>query len=459
MNTQFPSMTCQFSRNIPPPGTMFLLSRVQGREWQVIQKIPNPCKPKTYIPEPLDLLLPLNVSDAVRNLIEEMSGPGDALSGYIPGGNREQDVRIIVSYLFDDTISLIWGDQASQGINLSLGSVHQGKGDIPDVLSRHDHEFIFSSATPSSFALFGYRPSELNGTSLLDYVHPEDLSHVNSCCLPLVTTPEVCRVRYRIKNNHGEYHWVESVFSSTFKPDGAFSVMMASTREMDAIVRAEQAARRANAKLNVLNGFIRHDMMNQITGMIGYLDILSELVDNENAQLLISKEQDLINRIRRFVDMTRDYQGIGLHPPGFICVDAVVHKILGRQEFAGKLTSERSLEGLFLYADRTFEQVIYELVENSLDYGGEQVVIRFWYEVTDEGLILVFEDNGPGIAPAEKEQIFSRTYKNRRGYGLYLVVEILDITGIRIRETGTLGDGARFEVIVPCDGYRITPLV
>ena len=74
---------------------------------------------------------------------------------------------------------------------------------------------------------------------------------------------------------------MESVFTSTFRSDGTFSVMMASTREMDTIVRAEQAARGANAKLNLLNGIIRHDIMNQLTGLIGYLDILSEIVEGE----------------------------------------------------------------------------------------------------------------------------------------------------------------------------------
>jgi K+-sensing histidine kinase KdpD len=35
------------------------------------------------------------------------------------------------------------------------------------------------------------------------------------------------------------------------------------------------------------------------------------------------------------------------------------------------------------------------------------------------------------------------------GFGLYLMREILDITGITITETGEPGKGARFEMVVP----------
>ena len=70
---------------------------------------------------------------------------------------------------------------------------------------------------------------------------------------------------------------------------------------------------------------------------------------------------------------------------------------------------DRFLSGLFVYADRMFEQVILEMVTNSLVYGGEGVMIRFSYQVTDEGLVIVMEDNGPGIADHEKKHIFSRS--------------------------------------------------
>ena len=56
-----------------------------------------------------------------------------------------------------------------------------------------------------------------------------------------------------------------------------------------------------------------------------------------------------------------------------------------------------------------------------------------------EHAIIFCEDDGIGIPNDEKERIFSYAYGSNTGMGLFLVREILAITGITIRETGTPG--------------------
>jgi hypothetical protein len=56
----------------------------------------------------------------------------------------------------------------------------------------------------------------------------------------------------------------------------------------------------------------------------------------------------------------------------------------------------------------------------------------------------------------KREQIFLRSESPRASmWGLIFVREILDITGITIRETGEPGKGARFEMTVPKGKWRI----
>jgi len=50
--------------------------------------------------------------------------------------------------------------------------------------------------------------------------------------------------------------------------------------------------------------------------------------------------------------------------------------------------------------------------------------------------LIVCEDDGEGIGADEKEMIFDRGFGKNTGLGLALSREILDITGITIRETG-----------------------
>ena len=71
------------------------------------------------------------------------------------------------------------------------------------------------------------------------------------------------------------------------------------------------------------------------------------------------------------------------------------------------------------------------------------------------GLTLSLEDDGIGIPVADKARIFSKGFGKNTGLGLFLVMEILSITNITIRETGKYQNGARFEIHVPPEMYRI----
>lgn len=219
-------------------------------------------------------------------------------------------------------------------------------------------------------------------------------------------------------------------------------------------IRSERAVRKANEKLNLFNAIVRHDITNLMMGIVGYIDIIDEIVSDEEVRLLLRKSRDLGDRVKRVTELTRTYQDLGIRPPSFVEAESTVYRITDRHEFVGKISAEVNLKGLFLYVDRMFDVVIYEVVRNSLQYGGEAVTIHFSYTVSPDHLTLIVEDSGPGVHPDYKERIFVRNYADRKGYGLYLAAEILDITGVTIRETGTFGEGARFELSFPHDTYR-----
>jgi signal transduction histidine kinase len=58
------------------------------------------------------------------------------------------------------------------------------------------------------------------------------------------------------------------------------------------------------------------------------------------------------------------------------------------------------------------------------------------------------------VSDEDKIRIFQKGFGKHTGLGLFLSREILGITGITIRETGTPGTGACFEMLIPPDGYR-----
>jgi Signal transduction histidine kinase len=75
---------------------------------------------------------------------------------------------------------------------------------------------------------------------------------------------------------------------------------------------------------------------------------------------------------------------------------------------------------------------------------------------SDGNLTIIYEDNGRGVPDAEKEEIFMRGYGKNTGYGLFLIREIVSITGCTITEQGIPGEGARFLIEVSKGGFRKT---
>lgn len=219
-------------------------------------------------------------------------------------------------------------------------------------------------------------------------------------------------------------------------------------------IRSERAVRKANEKLNYFNNIVRHDIANLVMGITGYLDIADELVSDEEVRLLMKKSRDLSERVRRVIDLTRSYQDLGIRPPSFIEATSVIMKIVNQREYSDCLVAEVQLSDLFVFVDRLFPEVIYEIIRNSVQYAGKGVRIRFTYTEGPEGLTFIIQDNGPGVHQDLKKSIFSRNYADRKGYGLYLASEILDITGVSIHETGEPGQGARFELLFPPDTYH-----
>jgi K+-sensing histidine kinase KdpD len=102
-----------------------------------------------------------------------------------------------------------------------------------------------------------------------------------------------------------------------------------------------------------------------------------------------------------------------------------------------------------------FEKVFFYLIDDAVRFGKIRK-IRFFCKESFEELQVICEDDGTGIPPDKKERIFNRKLFQDSGLDMYLSREILSITGISIRESGTYGKGARFEIRVPEGAYRFT---
>jgi PAS domain S-box-containing protein len=210
-----------------------------------------------------------------------------------------------------------------------------------------------------------------------------------------------------------------------------------------------------NDKLNLLNRITGHDINNQLAIVTMYLGILKERYPDAPFQEILGKLLLATGNIQRQVIFTRDYQDIGVGSSRWFNVKEVIASIVPQLPLTG-ISVTIAFDNLELYADPLVEKVFYTLLENTIRHGKDVTAIEFSARINGDSLVLLCQDNGEGIPGKYKEAIFDRTHFHNTGLGLYLSRAILAITGIEIRETGTQGKCARFEIMVPNGAYRFS---
>ena len=117
-------------------------------------------------------------------------------------------------------------------------------------------------------------------------------------------------------------------------------------------------------------------------------------------------------------------------------------------------------ESIFVFADEErIQQVLTNLIINSLKYGIEQGVTEIGFEKIDETKLLVrINDNGNGIAEEHLPRLFERFYRvdktrNRNqggsGLGLAIVKHIIEAHHERVFVESKVGIGSEFSFSLP----------
>jgi len=197
-----------------------------------------------------------------------------------------------------------------------------------------------------------------------------------------------------------------------------------------------------------MNTITRHDILNQLTAAFGYLEIARQENTDAKVAECLDKAYLAAETIRGQITFTKEYQEIGCSDAQWQNVVVLVDRAVSSLDLSA-IEIDHTLENLGIFADPLIEKVFYNLMENSLRHGKNVSKIRLTWREEPEGLVIVYEDDGIGVPDEVKEKIFRREYFQNTGLGLYLIREILAITGIRIRECGIPGEGARFELKVP----------
>ncbi len=220
------------------------------------------------------------------------------------------------------------------------------------------------------------------------------------------------------------------------------------------LAASEHASQTANRKLNLLSSVTRHDMRNQLSALLSYLELSRMQVTGPAAIARIEKEQTAAHAIERQLDFMKTYEEIGVVAPQWQDIRSLSERLRARLPQEGvSLTLPDT--GILVYADPLLEKVFENLLDNSLRHGERVKTITISTRpAPDGGIALVYQDDGIGIRDEDKERIFLKGFGKNTGLGMFLSREILAITDLTMIENGVFGEGVRFEIRVPEGKHR-----
>ena len=298
---------------------------------------------------------------------------------------------------------------------------------------------------------YGYSPEEIVSENLTSFIVEEDLPRVIADFEKTVSTGQSTLTIFRVRDRSGTIHWFEDNGSALTDASGNVIGISGILRDITDRRTADDALVRANRQLNLLGGITRHDILNKVSVILGYLEIAKESVKDPELGGYLEKVESATRAIREQIEFMRLFRDIGTRAPEWISLDSA----LPHCHVPATISFHAEVIGVDILAEPMVERVFYNLLDNSVRHGGRVSAIRVSAYRSGDSLVIVWEDNGVGIASGEKERIFDRGVGKNTGLGLFLAREILSLTGITIRETGYPGTGARFEITVPRGNFRM----
>ena len=211
---------------------------------------------------------------------------------------------------------------------------------------------------------------------------------------------------------------------------------------------------------------LAHEIKNPLTPIQMAMDTLrksykkqhpefAEILDESTATVL--EEAD---RLKRIVAEFSDFARMPKPELGRVDLNEVIGASLALYKGGTPVVEAKLAPGLpELDADKgQLSQVILNLVENARDaLGGREdgkVVVETRRGETNDRVMLIVEDNGPGVAADLKDKVFAPYFTTKQtkggtGLGLAIVHRIIGDHGGRISIGDAPGGGARFAIELP----------
>ncbi|HXU19594.1 MAG TPA: PAS domain S-box protein [Verrucomicrobiae bacterium] len=332
--------------------------------------------------------------------------------------------------------------------------------------------------SPAYERILGYTTEELQSTSSLDQIHPDDRNVVEEAAREARTGGVGRTIQYRMRHKNGAWHILESGASGVLNAHGQVEKLIIVNRDVTARRNLEDQFRQAQKMEAVgrLSGGMAHDFNNLLGVIIGYAEFLQEQLDPENT--LRSSVDEILNAGKRAAALTRQLLAFSRQQvldPKVIDLNGAVsdmekllRRLIGEDvELSTQLVSNLGR----VKADQgQLEQVVMNLAVNARDAmpQGGKLIIATENMVMDEAFVrrypypvqpgpyvcLSVTDSGIGMDAETKARAFEPFFTTKEkgkgtGLGLSTVYGVVKQSGGYIDIISSPGAGTTFKIYLP----------
>lgn len=365
-----------------------------------------------------------------------------------------EELRAIQRELKDNIINLSNRERELQKSEEKFRNLVE---DINNILVTFTPEGIFTYVNPFAERFFGFNADELIGKHIVGTIIPEHMDESEDLVRFIEDLGQNPDNYFQHENmnvrKNGDVVWILWTNRSIKDANGAVLSIISVGIDITQRIMLEKTIKEVNVKLNLLSSFNRHDLLNLMTSLIMYLEVIAESPDNQENAYYVAQMSKVLSKMRTQIEITRDYEELGGSEPRWVQIGDIIQRL-------SKIFSDNSIRydldilNVEIFADPMLEKAFYNLIDNSVRHGEHVTRIYIHSEHRENGISLIYTDDGIGIPDSNKERIFEKGFGKNSGQGMFLVRTILQISHITIKETGVHGEGARFELFVPDGVWR-----
>ena len=206
---------------------------------------------------------------------------------------------------------------------------------------------------------------------------------------------------------------------------------------------------------------VSHDLRTPLTLITGYGEVMRDIPGEntaENIQIIIDEATRLTSLVNDLIDISKIEAGTMKLEASAFCITDTIQAMFGRynklKEQDGYSFTLEHDQDVYVYADQLkISQVIYNLVNNAVNYCGDSKAITVRQICYDNRVRIEVIDNGPGIPQDKLKNIWDRYYKVDKshksakigtGLGLSIVKTILKLHKANFGVFSTVGKGTTF---------------